>query len=382
MKLGEPHGGRLVDRRVKGRMRERLIEEARELPRVVGDERVLSDVWQIAVGGFSPLEGFMTREDYESVVKEARLANGLLWAFPVVLPLPDEVSVEEGDTLAIFDGDTPVALMDVEEIWVPDKKWEAKNVLGTDDPRHPGVAKLMRMPDRYAGGRIYVLNRPRSPYPERELEPRETRAEFRRRGWREVVAFQTRNPPHMAHLYLQRIALEIADGLFIHPIIGERKPGDWPAECIIEAYEWIAGNYWPRERVFLSFLWTWMRFAGPREALHHCIVRKNYGATMIVIGRLHAAVEGFHGEYDAHEYLRQFDVEELGIRPLLLRGPRWCRKCRSVVTDKTCPHGPEDWVDISMTTIRRCLREGQPVPEGWVLPEVLEIMQKYVHRLA
>jgi len=376
MKLGQPHGGTLVDRRIKGRMRKRLEEEAKEMPRLAGNERILSDIWQIAIGGFSPLTGFMVREDYESVVQRTRLSNDLLWAFPIVLPIPESLKIEEGDEIAIFDNETPVAIMQIEEIWVPDKKKEVKEVIGTTDPKHPGVQKILSMPNKYAGGPIYVINRPKSPYPERELEPRETRKEFQRRGWKEIVAFQTRNPPHMAHLYLQRIALEIADGLFIHPIIGERKPGDFPPQAIIEAYNWIAGNYWPKERVFLSFLWTWMRFAAGREALHHLIIRKNYGATAMVIGRLHASVSGFHRDYEAHEFIKQFDVEELGIRPLLLHGPRWCPICKRVVTDKTCPHKDKQ-KDISMTYIRKCLRENKSPPEGWILPEIIKIVKKY-----
>jgi len=385
MRLGEPHGGRLVDRRVETRKRERLVEEAKECPKLVGDGRILSDVWQIATGGFSPLEGFLVREDYESVVKEARLANGIIWSFPVVLPVDKNFAseLEEGDTIAIFDGENPVALLKIEDIYGRDKKFEIEYFFKTKDSSHPGVQKLLSQPDILLGGKIDVINRPRSIIPEKELEPRETRKEFERRGWKTIVAFQTRNIPHKAHEYLQRIGLEIADGLFIHPIIGERKPGDFPPRAIIEAYNWMINNVYPPNKVFLSFLWTWMRFAGPREALHHCLVRKNYGATHQIIGRLHASPSGYYGEYEAHEFLKKFSVEELGIQPLLLKGPFYCKRCGMVATESTCGHSEADRIKISMTFIRNKLREGKidEIPREIIREEILQIALKYINQI-
>lgn len=382
MALGEPHGGKLIDRRVNDKRRERLLDEAKEVPRILGNERILCDCWQIAVGGFSPLEGFMVREDYERVVKEARLVNGLVWSFPITLPVPDEVSksISEGDTVAIYDGDLPIALVDVEEIFKRDKSFEIKYFFGVKSTEHPGVRKLLEEPDNLIGGKIVVLNRPRSKFRKLELEPRQTRAEFKRRGWKVIVAFQTRNVPHMAHEYLQRIGLEIGDGLFIHPIIGERKPGDFPPEAIVEAYQWLFENIYPKNKVFISFLWTWMRFAGPREALHHCLIRKNYGATHHIIGRFHASPAGYYSEYEAHKYLKQFSVEELGIQPLLLKGPFYCKKCGLIATDNTCGHGPNDRFSISMTYIRSMIRRNKmdEIPSTIIRREILKIAAKYI----
>ena len=385
MKLGEPHGGRLIDRRVDGRKKERLEQEALELPRIKGDERILSDCWQIAIGGFSPLEGFLLREDYVSVVEKARLSNGVIWSFPVVLPVVDKFvdQVSEGDTISIFEGDKPIAMVDVEEIYQRDKKFEIEKFFMVEDTSHPGIQKLIEQPDNLIGGKILLINRPEKTFIEIQLEPRETRREFEKRNWKTIVAFQTRNIPHLAHEYLQRIGLEIADGLFIHPIIGERKPGDFPPKAIIEAYNWIIRNLYPSNKVLLSFLWTWMRFAGPREALHHCLVRKNYGATHHIIGRLHASPAGYYPEYATHEYLRQFDINELGIQPLLLHGPFYCKKCRMIATESTCGHSDDFRVKISMTFIRKKLREGkiEEIPEEIIRREILEIAKKYIGQI-
>lgn len=384
LRLGEPHGGRLVDRRVDTRKRERLIEEAKECPRIMGNERILSDVWQIATGGFSPIEGFLTQAEYESVVKEFRLTSGLLWSLPIVLPIDDNLASEVncGDVLAIFDETNPVALVRIEEIFKRDKKLEMDHIFGTRDLSHPGVQKLVYQPNSLIGGKIDVINRPKSIIPEKELEPRETRREFERRGWKTIVAFQTRNIPHMAHEYLQRIGLEIADGLFIHPIIGERKSEDFPPWAIIESYEWVVNNLYPKDRVFLSFLWTWMYFAGPREALHHCLLRKNYGATHIIIGRLHAAHSGYYSEYAAHEFLRTLPIDELGIQPLLLKGPFYCKKCNMIATENTCGHSKSDRIEISMTFIREKLKEGKinEIPREIIRNEILQIALRYINR--
>lgn len=383
MRLGEPHGGKLVDRRIPEGKRERYRQEAKEMLRIIGDERILSDVWQIAIGGFSPLEGFLTRDEYESVVKNARLPNGLLWSFPIVLPLPEEIfkSISEGDELVILDVDKkPVAIVRVEEKYERDKKFELEHFFLTKDPSHPGVKKILGQPDTLIGGKIDLIDRPKSILPEKELEPRETRKEFERRGWKTIIAFQTRNIPHMAHEYLQRIGLEITDGLFIHPIIGERKPDDFPPQAIIEAYNWMVNNIYPKDRVFLSFLWTWMRFAGPREALHHCLVRKNYGATHHIIGRLHASPPEYYNEYQAHEFLKQFSIDELGIQPVLLKGPFYCTKCGMVATENTCGHKQEDRIKISMTFVRRKIRENKinEIPPQIIRKEILRIAIKYL----
>lgn len=384
MNLGQPHGGKIIDRRIYGRSRERLLIEAREIPYIVGDERVLCDCWQIAVGGFSPLEGFMIKEDYERVVKEARLLNDLVWSFPITLSVTDNFyrAISEGDTIAIYDRDTPVALLKIEEKFRREKKFEIEHFFKVKDVKHPGVQKLLEQPDNLIGGKILVINRPKSKFKKLELEPKQTRAEFEKRGWKTIVAFQTRNVPHMAHEYLQRIGLEISDGLFIHPIIGERKPGDFPPEAIVEAYRWLFENVYPKNRVFISFLWTWMRFAGPREALHHCLIRKNYGATHQIIGRYHASPAGYYSEYQAHEYLKEFSIEELGIQPLLLKGPFYCKKCGMIATDNTCGHSKDDRFSISMTYVRKMIRSNRidEIPRTIIRSEILKIAAKYIVR--
>ncbi len=386
MRLGEPHGGKLIDRRVDTRKKPRLEKEAKEMPSLPGNERILSDCWQIAIGGFSPLEGFLTRDDYISVIENARLASGIIWSFPVVLPVPEKFckQIEEGDAICITEDTKPIAMVSVEEIYERDKGLEIRKFFNVEDTSHPGVQKVLEEPNYLIGGKITLINVPSRAKEAIQLEPKETREEFRRRGWKIIVAFQTRNIPHMAHEYLQRIGLEICDGLFIHPIIGERKPGDFPPQAIIEAYNWITNNLYPREKVLLSFLWTWMRFAGPREALHHCLVRKNYGATHHIIGRLHASPAGYYPEYATHDFLRQFDIDELGIQPLLLHGPFYCKKCGMIATDSTCGHSEENRIQISMTFIRRKLREGKidEIPSEIIRKEILQIAMKYIDKIS
>ena len=380
MKLGEPHGGRLINRLVEGPKRERLLEEAREMPKVVMDANTAMDLWQIATGGFSPLEGFMARSDYERVLAEARLEDGLIWPLPVVLPAGEIefMSLSEGDQAALVDrSGKPLAVLAVEEKFSVDLKAEAKAIYGYDDPGHPGVVKVLRRSNRLLAGPIWALDRPELPFPELCRTPAELRAEFKARGWRTVVGFQTRNPPHRAHEHLQRIALELFDGLLIHPVLGEKKPGDFKNEAIIEAYRWLIENVYPKGRVVLSGLATWMRFAGPREALFHALVRKNYGCTHFIVGRLHASPSGWYGDYDAHEFIRKFNTEELGIEVLLLKGPFYCRACGGVATENTCGHAEAERVRISMTTVRAMIREGKQPPPEIIRPEVARIIAKY-----
>ncbi len=380
MELGRPHGGRLVNRLVRGPKRDRLLEEAAEMPKLVLDANAAMDLWQIAVGGFSPLEGFMCRSDYERVLAEARLERGLVWPLPIVLPVGEEgfSSLSEGDQVALADGAGKVlGVMEVEEKFSVDLREEARAIYGYDDPGHPGVIKVLRRSDKLVGGRVWALNMPDVPFPELCKTPEELRAEFRARGWRTVVGFQTRNPPHRAHEHLQRIALELFDGLLIHPVLGEKKPGDFKNEAIIEAYRWLIKNVYPKGRVLLAGLATWMRFAGPREALFHALVRKNYGCTHFIVGRLHASPSGWYGDYDAHEYIRKFDREELGIEVLLLKGPFYCRACGSTATEATCGHDESERIRISMTAIRAMLREGRMPPPEMMRPEVARIVSKY-----
>jgi len=380
LKLGEPHGGRLVDRRLRGPELERRSQEAAELPSVRLDMNTLMDLWQISIGGFSPLEGFMTRGDYESVLESVRLENGLIWSLPIVLPASEEEfsRISEGDTISLLDAKgKAIGLMEVEEKFEVDLRAEARAIYGCDDPEHPGVVKVLTRSDKLRGGPSWLLREPDLPFADLCRTPSDLRAEFRSRGWRTVAGFQTRNPPHRAHEHLQRIALELVDGLLIHPVLGEKKPGDFTNEAIIEAYRWLIENIYPKERVILSGLATWMRFAGPREAVFHALVRKNYGCTHFIVGRLHASPSGWYKDYDAHEFVRKFDPEELGIEVLLLKGPYYCRACGMVVTENTCGHDERFHVKISMTTVRKMLREGKEPPVEIIRPEIARIIAKH-----
>ncbi len=380
MRLGQPHGGKLVNRLLEGGEREKRLEEARELPAITLDKNTAMDLWQIGTGGFSPLEGFMTRDDYERVLAECRLASGLVWSLPVVLPVDagSFASLSEGDDAALVEPSGRVlGLVRVEEKFQVDLKREALAIYGYDDPAHPGVVKVLRRSPYLIGGPVWVLDRPDLPFADLCRTPEELRAEFRARGWRTVAGFQTRNPPHRAHEYLQRVALELLDGLLIHPVLGEKKPGDFKNEAIIEAYRWLIENVYPPGRVVLSGLATWMRFAGPREAVFHALVRKNYGCTHFIVGRLHASPSGWYRDYDAHELVREFGTEELGIEVLLLKGPFYCRACGGVATENTCGHGEAERVKISMTTVRAMLREGKQPPPEIIRPEVARIIAKY-----
>ena len=380
MRLGLPHGGRLVKRLLEGRERERRLGEARELPAIRMDMNTAMDLWQIGTGGFSPLEGFMTRGDYEGVLNDCRLENGLVWTLPIVLPASDREfsALSEGDEAALVGPSGRVlGIIRVEEKFKVDLKREALAIYGYDDPRHPGVIKVLRRSDLLVGGPVWVLNRPELPFADLCKTPEELRAEFKARGWRTVAGFQTRNPPHRAHEYLQRVALELLDGLLIHPVLGEKKPGDFKNEAIIEAYRWLIENVYPRGRVVLSGLATWMRFAGPREAVFHALVRKNYGCTHFIVGRLHASPSGWYRDYDAHDFVRKFSTEELGIEVLLLKGPFYCRACGGVATENTCGHPESERVRISMTTIRAMLREGRQPPPELIRPEVARIIARY-----
>ncbi|MDP3703301.1 MAG: sulfate adenylyltransferase, partial [Candidatus Omnitrophota bacterium] len=337
-----PHGGILVNRIVDGRERESLLAHAEKLPRIELDAWSLSDVEMIGMGGFSPLEGFMTKRDYESVVKNRRLANGVVWSIPVTLPVTSVQAKEFKDDVALTANGTVVAVLRVSDRYTPDKAVEAQQVFGTTDASHPGVARLETVGELYLGGRISVVNRPTPttflPY---RLDPVDTRRIFAERCWKRVVAFQTRNPIHRAHEYIQKCALEICDGMLLHPIIGETKGDDISAAVRMKSYEVLLANYYPKDRVLLAVNPASMRYAGPREAIFHALIRKNYGCTHFIVGRDHAGVGKFYGTYDAQRIFEEFLPEEIGITPLNFENTTYCTVCGSMVSSKTCPHTPE-----------------------------------------
>ncbi len=375
--VSRPHGGKLVERIVRGRSRERLREEAKELPKVELSEGLAADVCNIAHGVYSPLEGFLTSEDLQSVLDYMRLTNDLPWTIPIILDVDEKFKeeVKEGDEIALFFKGEPLAIMHVEEIYGWDKREYAKKVFKTDDPEHPGVKRTFQRKDYLVGGDILLIGNFPEPYEQYRLWPKETRVLFRERGWKTIAAFQTRNVPHLGHEYVQKAALTFTDGLFINPLVGWKKPGDFKDEVIIEAYKVLIKNYYPKDVVVFSVLRMEMRYAGPREAIHHAIVRKNFGATHFIVGRDHAGVGNYYGPYEAWDLFKKFP--DLGITPMFVKEAFYCKKCGQMVNAKICPHDEKYRVRISGTKLRKMIMEGKRPPEYMMRPEVAEVILKH-----
>ena len=367
---------------ISGSEREEAIRQVRELPKVRLNSREASDLIMLAMGAFSPLKGFMYEADYHSVIERMRLGNGLLWPIPVTLSTTKEEAdkIKEGGRIALLnsDGGEIIASMLVEEKYVYDKSVEARQVFGTDDDRHPGVNKIYEQGDVYLGGRMKVFSE--GDYPGRFPEfarPEETRAIFAEKGWATIAAFQTRNPMHRSHEYLTKIALEVCDGLLIHPIVGRLKAGDIPAEVRMKCYETLIENYYPRDRVVLKVYPMEMRYAGPREAILHAIIRQNFGCSHLIVGRDHAGVGDYYGPFDAQRIFDELNPGDLHIRPLKLDVTFWCNKCNSMASPKTCPHPDDDHLLVSGTKLREMLVSGERPPEEFSRKEVIDILTKY-----
>ncbi len=375
-----PHGGTLIDRRATPDEAELLREKASGAPSVALDPVALSDLELIAHGAFSPLVGFMNRADYQRVLDEMRLADGTVWPLPVTLPLADEVrgSVHEGAFLNLLGPDGHVlAVMEVQEIYERDPK-EAEKVFRTSEEDHPGVARLKGLPSRLAGGPVWLVGKfPKWPFHRLRLPPSATRRIFVHRGWRRVVAFQTRNPIHRAHEYIQKCALEAVDGLFLHPLVGETKADDIPADVRMRSYRKILAGYYPAERVLLAVFPAAMRYAGPREAVFHALVRKNYGCTHFIVGRDHAGVGNYYGPFDAHKIFDEFRPEEIGITPLFFDHTFFCSRCGTIVSAKTCPHDRSFHLVLSGTKVREMLSRGEELPEAFTRREVAEELRAH-----
>ena len=365
--LIRPHGGALVDRTGD------RPEGVDGLERVVLTSRELSDLELLACGALSPLEGFLGRDDYESVLESMRLVNGLPWALPICLAVREP---PRADRVALVDpSGAPVGVLEVEDGYEYDKEREAARVFRTTDAAHPGVARLYDQSPLYLAGRVTVFGLPGPAFPELAKTPAETRAEFAARGWRRVVGFQTRNPLHRAHEYLTKVALETVDGLLVHPLVGDTKSDDVPAAARVECYRVLLDGYYPADRVVLSTFPAAMRYAGPREAIWHAICRKNYGCSHFIVGRDHAGVGDYYGTYDAQLIFGEFEPHELDIEPMFFEHAFWCRACASMASAKTCPHDLEQHVFLSGTRVREMLGNGRLPPE-FVRAEVAAVLDR------
>jgi sulfate adenylyltransferase len=369
-----PHGGTLINRIVSPEQRQEFLSKADSLPQVTLDDRAFSDLVMIAIGGFSPLTGFMGQADYEPVVTDMRLASGLPWAVPVTLSVAEAVAepltigglVRLNDSTGRF-----VGVLELTEKYAYDKVKEATNVYRTDEDKHPGVKVVYDQGPINLAGPVWLLQRDDHPlFPNYQIDPAASRALFAERGWKTVVGFQTRNPIHRAHEYIQKCALEIVDGLFLHPLVGATKSDDIPADVRMRCYEIMMDKYFPQDRVILAINPSAMRYAGPREAIFHALIRKNYGCTHFIVGRDHAGVGDYYGTYDAQYIFDEFEPGELGITPLKFEHAFYCTRTETMATTKTSPSTPEERVHLSGTKVREMLRRGELPPPQFSRPEV------------
>jgi sulfate adenylyltransferase len=374
-----PHGGTLVDLLVPPGEREAAREAAANHPKLAVNERELSDLEMLAVGALSPLRGFVAEREYRSILDTMHLTGGLPWTIPVTLSAGEEdvkrIGRSDAVALTSVDGVEPLAILELSEAYKRDKAAEAQSVFGTEDLDHPGVKALHDAGDYCLAGTVRVVDLPEhDDFVDYRLTPAQTRAEFARRGWATVVGFQTRNPIHRAHEYIQKCALEIVDGLLVHPLVGATKDDDVPADVRMRCYEVLFAGYYPKDRAMVSVFPAAMRYAGPKEAIWHAIARKNYGCTHFIVGRDHAGVGSYYGTYDAQKIFDEFEPGELGIIPLRFEHSFYCTRCEGMGSPKTCPHGDDDRVILSGTKVREMLRNGERPPQEFSRPEVADIL--------
>ena len=372
-----PHGGTLIINMADEAERIELQARAKSLPRITVGSRQLADLEMLAIGAYSPLRGFMNQNDYIGVVDAIHLSNGLPWSVPITLA----VTQQQADTFRIGSEVALVneqgvlqAIMTLEDKFGYDKRHEARQVYRTEDEAHPGVKVVYSQGEVLLGGPVRVVALQLQLFPEYRLTPTQSRTLFAERDWKRVVGFQTRNPVHRAHEYIQKCAMETVDGLFLHPLVGDTKGDDIPADVRMRCYEVLLENYYPAHRVVLGVLPAAMRYAGPREAIFHALIRKNYGCSHFIVGRDHAGVGNYYGTYDAHSIFSEVDAEKLGILPMFFDHTFFCRACDAMASSKTCPHGNEQHVTLSGTKVRQMLQAGEIPPREFSRPEVAKVL--------
>ncbi|KFF40989.1 MAG: sulfate adenylyltransferase [Candidatus Atelocyanobacterium thalassa] len=369
-----PHGGQLIDRIAPSNKREEFLSQKDNLPRLRLEERTISDLIMIAIGGFSPLKGFMEQADYHSVVQNMHLSNGVPWSIPITLPVQEEVanSLKEGELIRLDNlAGEFIGVLELTQKYKYQKNEEAIKVYKTEDEKHPGVQVLYKQGKINLAGPIWLLKRSENKlFPKYQIDPRESRKLFQEKKWSTIVGFQTRNPIHRAHEYIQKCALEVVDGLFLHPLVGATKSDDIPADVRMKCYEIMINNYFPQKRVILAINPSAMRYAGPREAIFHAIIRKNYGCTHFIVGRDHAGVGDYYGTYDAQDIFNEFDLNALGIIPMKFEHAFYCKRTQQMATSKTSPSGENERIHLSGTKVREMLRSGEMPPAQFSRPEV------------
>jgi sulfate adenylyltransferase len=382
--LVAPHGGKLVDRVVPASEAQSLRERARSLPRLDLDARESADLELIANGAASPLEGFLASKDYTSVLEHMRLADGTVWPLPYTLAVTEEQKAHlklQGEAALYDNAGRFWGIIHISDIYHRDPLVEAEHVYRTKDPSHPGVAYLLGRPQWLVGGTVSVVGIPEDlPFAKHRLTPRQLRKAIQEKGWREIAGFQTRNPIHRAHEHLTKLGLEVADGLVIHPLVGETKGDDVPASVRFKAYEVLVDKYYPKDRTLLAAFPAAMRYAGPREALFHAIARKNYGITRLIVGRDHAGVGKFYGPYEAQEIFNRFEPKDVGVSPLKLEPTFFCQACGTLASLRTCPHEAAHRLELSGSKVREILRGGGNLPAEFTRPEIAAILRDHYNK--